>query len=1009
MEEEKISWNYIIFTAIIGVLLLLNWIGIFRTLFGINTAIFLTLIGGYKIFYNALSELFERRISVDLAIGIAAIAALAIKQYLAAAEVIFIMLIGEALEMYAVDKTRSAIKNLVELAPKTARVIRDGKEREIPLEAVRVGETVICKPGEKIAVDGIVTHGASSVDQSPISGESIPVEKQEGSEVFSGTINQMGLLEIQVEKVGEGTLLSKIIHLVEEAQEKKAPFQKTADRYAVYFVPTILFLAVLTFLLTSDWVRAVSVLIIACPCALVLATPTAVVAGIGRLAKGGILVKGGAHLEAIGKIDTLVLDKTGTVTLGQPRIVDIKPHGKYIREEVLELAAAAENCSEHLLAHLIVEKAREEGIAIRKADSSHVLPGKGIIVNIGKRRIIVGNQRILEENGVKLTQEEIQDLDRIDQSGQTPILLSEGYQLAGIISIEDSVRPEAASTIRYLRDMGIDDIQMLTGDNPKVAGVIAERVGIEKVWANLLPDQKAEHIRQLQSQGRRVVMVGDGINDAPSLSVADVGISMSEVGTDIAIEAADIIFMSDDLSKLRETIFIGKRTVKTIKQNIFYFAVIFNLFAVATASFFTFITPVWAAIVHQISSFLVVGNSLRLLSTQKIKQELKEKGGSLWRYLVRDIMGSGKTWTADHERDILKYGILLLALIYVLSGLYVIRPNQLGVVQIFGKRRSKPFNSGLHYIPPWPFGRLTKLSRSVDRVEIGFRSRIVQDMASGARNPGQIPSPIVAYEWDIQHRTGAYQDAPAESQGFTGDENFIEMDTVIHYKIKDPADYLFMIRGMQDAESLLRFTGKSAVIRIIAEKSIDDVLTSDRIEIERMAKERLQAILDGYHAGIEIVGVYLQSVHPPIEVADAFRDVVNANEEKNRQINLAEAYEREQIPLARGNAFAALEDAHAYRQELIDKSKGDGRKFSLSAGEFTDYPLVTKERLYLETMETSLVGIKKFVLDKKSSGKRGLTIFGPKDMESFLNTLIQGSVSNTRNSSRGSSMGGGNQ
>jgi HflK protein len=547
---------------------------------------------------------------------------------------------------------------------------------------------------------------------------------------------------------------------------------------------------------------------------------------------------------------------------------------------------------------------------------------------------------------------------------------------------------------------------MLTGDNPKVARVIAERVGIKSVWANLLPDQKAEHIKQLQSEGRKIAMVGDGINDAPSLSVANVGISMSEIGTDIAIEAADIIFMSDDLSKLQETVLIGKRTVKTIKQNIFYFAVIFNLLAVTAASFFAFITPVWAAIIHQISSFLVVGNSLRLLSAQKVKDEIKQKACIFWQFIMQDLGRNGKRWISEHDKDLLKYIIVCLVLIYILSGFYTIKPNQVGVVQIFGKRLSQPVASGLGYFPPWPVGKLTKLSRSIDRVEIGFRSKAAKDMTSIQNDANLILQPIVAYEWDIQHRTGAYQDNPSESQTFTGDENFIELDMVVHYKIKDPALYLFSIRGKEDAESLIRFTGKSTIIQIIGEKAIDDILTSERIIIEKEAKEALQSILDGYNSGIEIVGVYLQSVHPPIEVADAFRDVVNANEEKSRLINLAEAYNKEQLPLARGNAFTSLEDARAYRQELIDKSTGDGEKFLLSALEFSDYPLVTKERLYLETMEIGLAGLKKFVMDKRRGGKSGLTIFGPKDIKDFMETLTEGFNNNARNTSRGSSMGG---
>ncbi|MBN2373509.1 FtsH protease activity modulator HflK [bacterium] len=1005
MEKEKVSWNYIIFTSIIGVLLILNWTGIFRTLFGVNTAIFLTIIGGYKIFFTALSELLERRISVDLAIGLAAISALAIKQYLAAAEVIFIMLIGEALEMYAVDKTRAAVKNLIDLAPKKARVIREGKEAEILLEDVRVGEIIVCRPSERIPVDGIVVHGSSSVDQGPITGESIPVEKQAGSNVFSGTINQLGRLEIRAEKVGEGTLLSKIIRLVEEAQGNKAPVQKTADRYALYFVPVILLLAGLTILITKDWVRAVSVLIIACPCALVLATPTAVVAGIGRLAKEGILVKGGAYLENMGRVDTIILDKTGTVTQGTPKITGIRPHGRYRREDVLGLAASAEDCSEHLLASLIVKKAKEEGIRIPKADSSKVFPGKGIVIKTGRRDIIVGNKRIMEENGVLFTDEQILELDEIENNlGQTAVLVADGKHLAGIINIEDSVRPEAARVVESLRRIGIRDIQMLTGDNRRVASIIAERVGIKAVWSDLLPDQKAEHIKKLQSEGRKVAMAGDGINDAPSLAVADVGISMAEIGTDIAIESADIIFMSDDLMKLYDTVLIGRKTVRTIKQNIFYFAVIFNLLAVAAASFFTFITPVWAAIIHQISSLLVVGNSLRLLSADRVRQDIGRKAHDLWGKAAQNAL-EFKSWFLMHEKQAAKYITAVILFIYILSGFYIIQPNQLGIAQIFGKRLSQPIISGLHYLPPWPVGKVTKLSKSIDRVEIGFRSRIVPDAGSAIKDPNLTARPVIAYEWDIQHRTGAYKDITNESQMFTGDENFIEVDAVVHYAIRDPELYLFKIRGEQDAESLLRFAGESVIIRIIGGKAIDEVLTSERISIEHEAGKDLQALLDHYQSGIRVVGFYLQAVHPPIEVADAFRDVVNANEEKSRLINLAEAYHNEQIPLARGDSFTLIEDASAYKEEIVDKSEGEGKRFNATVREYRNYPLLTKKRLYLETMENGLAGTKKFIMDKNQSGAKRLTIFGQKDLKTLLNNIMEALGGTARGSSRGSGAG----
>ncbi|MGA1875053.1 MAG: FtsH protease activity modulator HflK [bacterium] len=981
--DEGISLNYAIFTIVIGLLILLNWLGIFSTFLGVNTAIIITLIGGYKIFFGALENLFKRKISVDLAIALAALAALAIKQYLAAAEVIFIMLIGEALESFAVDRTRGAIKKLIDLSPKMAWVMRDGKEIAVEIGELSSEDRVMVKPGEKIPVDGVVLSGQSSVDQSTITGESIPVEKSPGSTVYSGTINQLGALEIQSERVGKDTLLARIIHLVEEAQSQKAPIQKIADRYAKYFVPIVILIAGSSFLITRDLIRSVSILIIACPCALVLATPTAIFAGIGRLAREGILVKGGIYLEGMGKVDLVAFDKTGTLTQGKPKVAGIIPFKGYSEQQLLSLAATAEQHSEHLLAHIIVEEARKRAVEISQTDDFLVKPGLGVQVLFRGKPLLVGNRRLLEENDLDFDLNSQRILGEIDQKGQTPILVAQGKQMAGVIAVQDEIRPEAVEIIPKLKALGIKRLALLTGDNERVARQVAQKAGIEEVWANLLPDGKVAKIKEWQSEGHTVAMVGDGINDAPSLTCADVGIAMGGIGSDIAIETSDMIIMADNLARLEQAVVIGKRTVKTIKQNIFYFAVIFNGLAVVAASTLTWLTPVMAAVVHQISSLLVVGNSLRLLAGRTkaivVGQWRKLKGGLV--HLGCDCL---QPFWAAHHRAISRGILSLLLIAYFASGMTIISTDQMGVVQRFGRKITSNLKSGIYLYWPWPIDKVTKVQRGVERVEIGFRKLA----GSADKTGGAAGQQLTAFEWEVQDRTGKFQKMIEEALVFTGDESFIEMDMVVQYLVRDPSAYLFKIRGFQDTANLVRFYAQSAIREIVGKKDTDRVLAEDRDEIEMHVADLLQKDLDSLGAGLQIKGVYLQSVHPPVEVADAFRAVVNAHEEKSMLINLAEAYQNEQIPLARGKGISQIEGAESYKTQMVNRARGEGDRFTLMCENYHKHPEETSLRLYLETVERILPGMNKFVLDDKRNGREELTIFDSKRVEAILNNVL---------------------
>src|SRR6266851_3921478 len=606
-EERRERIRYYGFAAFVGLLLLLNLTGVFKTVFGIDTAVIITLLAGYKTFYNSISSLLEKRISADLALCIAVIAALSVGEYLAAAEAMFIVLVGEGLESYAAGRTEAAIMKFVEHLPRLARVLRDGEEMEVAAESLLPGEVIVVRAGERIAADGIVDAGASSIDESSITGEPLPRDKQSGDEVFSGTLNGNGLLHIRVTRAGSDTTLARVVALVQEAKEKPAPVQRAADRYAKYFLPALLLSAALTFYFTGNWLRTVAVLIVACPCALILATPTAMVAAIGGLARRGILVRGGSILELAAKVDTVVFDKTGTVTEGQFEIVRIIALDRD-ENDLLGLAAAAERGSDHMLARVIVEQARVRKVRVPTSADASVLPGRGAECAIGTRIIRAGNAAFLAEHGVENTDSLLAEADRL---GATAVLVADGSRLAGAVLLRDRLREGARDAVAMLQTLQITNLVMLTGDRRRAAEAIGRELGVPTVEAELLPEQKLDRIRQLSSQGRFVAMVGDGINDTPALAAAHVGIAVAGA-SDITAEAADVVYLGHSLEKLPKLFEVSRKAVATAWQNIILFAGVVNLLAVGAAATGV-IGPLGAAFTHQLSSLFVMLNSLRLL------------------------------------------------------------------------------------------------------------------------------------------------------------------------------------------------------------------------------------------------------------------------------------------------------------------------------------------------------------------------------------------------------------
>lgn len=543
------------------------------------------------------------KISSALLISIAMVAAIAIGDLFAAGEVAWIMAIGAILEEKTTERAKKGLKKLISLAPTQGRRIVNGKEEMIAAEEIKQGDTLRVLPGEIIPVDGIIINGETSVDQSIMTGESLPVDKVQGDEVFCGTINRFGAIDITATKVGQDSSLQKLIRLVQDAENKKAPMARIADKAASWLVPVALLIAVVAGLITKDIVRAVTVLVVFCPCALVLATPTAIMAAIGQATKHGVIIKSGEALEKMGKVDTIAFDKTGTLTYGRLEVSDIISFGSVSENELLSLTASAEAKSEHPLGKAIVTCAKEKALQIVESDVFQMTTGKGIYAEVNGKKLLCGNEKYLLDNGVSISKEVGQELDRLRTQGKASILVAEGNICIGVIAMSDVLRPEAKGMVDRLHDMNTN-IVLLTGDNEKTADYFASQVGIRQVRAQLLPEEKVSSITAIQNEGKEVCMIGDGVNDAPALKTASVGVAMGGLGSDIAVEAADIVLMSDDISKLPYLKRLSNATVKTIKFSI-GLSMCINFFAVA-CSVLGILNPTTGALVHNAGSCFVV-------------------------------------------------------------------------------------------------------------------------------------------------------------------------------------------------------------------------------------------------------------------------------------------------------------------------------------------------------------------------------------------------------------------
>lgn len=617
----------LLFSIVSGLPLLTGWLGGqflgFPVLFSTTLYLAAYLFGGWDVARHAWHALRERHFDTDLLMVMAAIGAAILGEFAEGALLLFLFSLGHALEERALDRARAAVKALAELAPKTALVRRDGKEQEMPVESLKLDDVVIVRPGVRIPVDGVILEGRSGVDQASVTGESLPVDKIPGDQVFAGTINGEGALEVKVARLAKDSTLARVMKMVEDAQAQKSPTQQTVEKFERIFVPLVLALTALVIVLPpllgfpfrESFLRAMTLLVAASPCALALGTPASILAGVAQAARNGVLVKGGAHLENIGRLKAIAFDKTGTVTHGRPEVTDIVPLGGLSKEELLSRAAGAESRSAHPLAQAVMRAAQNQGAPLVVMDEVESLTGRGLRAVSSGKTLWIGNRKLMDEAGAMLSGEALEIGEALQQAGKTLMWIAEGQNLLGLIALADTLRSEAAQAMKALKQAGVEHTIMLTGDNSRAASAIAAEIGLTEFRADLMPEDKLTVIRELVQQYGQVGMIGDGVNDAPALANATVGIAMGRAGTDVALETADVALMGDDLSKLPFAVGLGRATRAIIVQNLVISLGVITLLIITSL---TGIVSIGIAVIfHEGSTLVVVANALRLLGYQQ--------------------------------------------------------------------------------------------------------------------------------------------------------------------------------------------------------------------------------------------------------------------------------------------------------------------------------------------------------------------------------------------------------
>jgi P-type Cu+ transporter len=972
------------FTALLGILIggdvVLSLLGWGRLPAGLSLSQVAAVLGTVYIVYGALRALLQRRIGADIALAQAAVAALILGQPFVAAEVVFIALLGEVLEAWTFSRARRAMGRLVEQTPRTARVRRDGQELEIPAHQVVVGDRVLVLAGERIAVDGRVVAGRSTVDQSALTGESLPIDKGPGDPVFTGTMNQFGMIEVDTEKVGDHTTFGQVIKLVAQARRRKARVEKMADRIARYFLPVVEVVALATFVIgyiagwPDVWSRVVAVLVVACPCGLVLATPAAMLASMAWLARHGVVIKGGAAVESLAKCDTFAFDKTGTLTKGMPELTSLVATADRSADEVLRLAASAEAASRHPLARAVIEEARRRSLELVEATDATMLAGAGVRADCAhpgeaiRHQVLVGNRRLLAESAIAMDPAAEAILAELDGRGETALIVAIDGIIAGVIGVRDAIRADAHDVLHELRHLKIKEIAILTGDREPAARAVAKRVHADTVQAELLPADKARWIAERRQAGRRVAMVGDGINDAPALAEADLGIALGGIGADLAAEAGDMIVLGDPLRVLPDLLLLSRKTIAIIRQNIIGFAFGLNAVAMLSATF-GILGPVAAAILHQVGSLLVLLNSMRLLvfgdwwELPPLRQ-LRSVAAAIGRLDDRIDFEHAWQWVRRHRRAILGCAGAVVICGYATRGWTAIGPDEVGLLQRFGRYRGS-LGPGLHLRWPNPIERVTTVARDrVRSLEIGFRS---------TANPGREPQ-----RWESTHGRPSLEQADERALLLTGDGRYVELAATLQFSI-DAADSQSLRRfvfDIADGEAALRPLAESAVRDVIGRRPLLELLTSQRHDAEAAAAALLAERLVAYRFGIAVRGISFQDIHPPLEVVDAYRDVSRAANDRQRRINEANTYRDRVLAEAMGKSRSVLNAALAEKSSLLALAASGADTFS-SLREARRYsPSLTDFRLFWTRLAQALEGKSKVILDDEPGRRRHLIVPG---------------------------------
>lgn len=1059
-------------TAAVGLLLSIDFVAtatgdpawlMYRTLFGFRLALLAAVLGGSRILYHTLEGLFAGRIGADLALTIACLAAILLGEHSVAALVVFIALCGESVEGHTVDRATNAVRRIFNLCPRQAHVLRDGNEFDVAIADVAIGEQVVARPGERIAVDGRVLSGATSVDQSALTGESLPVDKVAGDRVFAGTLNQFGAIVVAVERVGDGTTFGQIVQMVSTATARKAPLERTADRLARYFLPVVLLAAMATLVgwrlstgsWSAGWMPALAVLVVACPCPLVLATPCAVMAALAWLARSGVVIKGSIALERLASIDTIAFDKTGTLTQARLAIGDVCSAAEIDETELLRLAAAAEKQSEHLLGRAIVAAAEERNVVVPRAVDFLAQPGLGVSARIAASAVAsplrpgiadaaeegltvaVGNRRLIESFGAAVSGEWDVALQRLDQSGQTPLFVAllwpaagaqgaadsatqTAARVVGLIGIRDSLRSESQAVIRDLKSLGIRSFAILTGDRQSAAATIARELPeIDEVAAELLPAEKARWIEERLRSGNRIAMIGDGINDAPALAAATVGLALGGAGSDLAAEAGDLILMGDPLAPLPGLVRLSRQMVRIIQQGIYVFAFGVNGLGVVLCAW-GLLNPVGGALFHELASLAVMLNSLRLLWFGRWETSVLSRGAVQTVDWLTDRLSPSNIIQslAARRRVVARLAMALAGLWYMTTNFALLTEDEQAIVTRFG-RYEATLGAGLAWRWPEPFERIRREKVDLVRtLQLGFRA------ARGAPPArGEFVRPI---EWQTEHGERGYLAVPAESALLAGDEVALELTAEAHFRIRDLREYT---EGTSDPAALLRAAAEGATRQVVAARALDEILAEHRAEVEADCLRVLRESLRPYRLGIEVTGFALLDVHPPTQVVAAYRDVANALEEHEQAVNMAQAqYARMVLTTAGEQAIRVLSDAggpavakgrrastsggvsdwnlndalwekltneddgpmllsgkasarlFAARRETaraVNQARGQEARFSLVVPAYRDEPSLTRFQLYWETIERVLADRPLTILEPLATGRTHLFLADP--------------------------------